>query len=57
MVEADIFGWLPLMGAPLTHGQSDEVLKAADEVLSPYVTTDGKVEFRISAHIVTGAKA
>jgi len=57
MVEADVFGWLPLMGAPLTQDQSDQVLKEADEVLNPYVTTDGKVEFRISAHIVIGTKA
>jgi hypothetical protein len=57
MVEADIFGWLPLMGAPLTQDESDQVLREADEVLSPYVTTDGRVEFCISAHIITGEKA
>ena len=45
------------MGAPLTQDQFDQVLKEADEVLNPYVTTDGKVEFHISAHIVTSAKA
>jgi SAM-dependent methyltransferase len=56
MVEADIFGWLPLMGTPLTRAESDQVLKQADDVLRPYVTMDGRVEFPIAAHIVTGAK-
>lgn len=57
MVEADIFGWLPLMGVPLSQDQSSQVLKEADDVLSSYVTTDGRAEFHISAHIVTGEKA
>ena len=56
MVEADIFGWLPLMGTPLTDDQIQRVLKDADEVLSPYVTGDGKLAFQISAHIVAGTK-
>jgi SAM-dependent methyltransferase len=56
MVEADILGWLPLMGTPLTEDQVHKVFKEADEVLSPYVTADGKVAFQISVHIVAGTK-
>lgn len=56
MVEADIFGWLPLMRAPLTEDQIHQVLKEADEVLSRYVTADGKLAFQISAHLVAGTK-
>lgn len=56
MMEADLFGWLPLMDAALTEEQTARVLTEADEVLSPYVNTDGGLAFQISAHIVTAAK-
>jgi SAM-dependent methyltransferase len=56
MIEADIFGWLPLMGAPLTPDQTQQVLKEAHEALRPYVAADGKLIFEVSAHIVAGTK-
>jgi len=56
MMEADIFGWLPLMGAPLAEDQVQRVLKEAHEVFGCYVGGDGKMVFHISAYIAAGTK-
>lgn len=56
MVEADLRGWLPVMGVVLTEDQIARVLAEAEEALSQYVTPDGSVEFDSPAHIVTGRK-
>jgi SAM-dependent methyltransferase len=56
MVEADLRGWLPLMGVVLTEEQIAGILEAAEQALSRYVTSDGTVSFETSAHLVTGAK-
>lgn len=53
MVEADLRGWLPLVGILLTEEQIRGVLAAAEEELQQFATADGKVAFRTSAHIVT----
>jgi hypothetical protein len=49
-------GWLPLMGVELPEEQIIHILDEAEQVLRPYVTSDGKVAFETSAHIVTGKK-
>lgn len=54
MVEADLRGWLPVMGVVLREEQIDSILTEAESVLSEYVTADGKVVFDSPAHIVTG---
>jgi SAM-dependent methyltransferase len=54
MVEADLRGWLPVMGVVLQEEQIDSVLHEAEGALSKYVTADGKVVFNSPAHIVTG---
>ncbi len=56
MVEADLRGWLPVMGVSLSEDQIALVLEEAEETLSPYVTAQGEVQFDSSAHIVTGAR-
>jgi SAM-dependent methyltransferase len=56
MVEADLRGWLPLMGVSLGEDQIRRILKEADDVLSPYLTAEGKLAFDLSAHIVAGTK-
>jgi SAM-dependent methyltransferase len=56
MVEADLRGWLPLMGVLLPEEQIARILEEAEHVLRPYVSTDGTVAFATSAHIVTGTK-
>jgi len=56
MVQADLRGWLPVMGVVLTEDVIGRILKEAETVLGPYVTADGRVEFDSPAHIVTGSK-
>jgi len=54
MVEADLRGWLPVMGVLLTEEQIQNILKEAESALAEYVTADGRVIFNSPAHIVTG---
>ncbi len=53
MVEADIRGWLPVMGVILTEDQIDRILQEAEHALSAYATGDGRAVFHVSAHLVT----
>jgi hypothetical protein len=54
MVEADLRGWLPVMGVVLQEDQILCILEAADHALRSYVTEEGTVTFDSPAHIVTG---
>jgi len=54
MVEADLRGWLPVMGIILDEEQIQEILQAAEDALAEYVAEGGQVVFRSPAHIVTG---
>lgn len=56
MVEADLRGWLPVMGVSLTEQQITQILRQAEEDLSRYRCDDGSVEFESSAHIVSVAE-
>jgi len=56
MVEADLRGWLPVMGVMLTEEQIGHILDGAEQALSSYTTAQGKAEFPLSAHLVTAAK-
>jgi SAM-dependent methyltransferase len=56
MVEADLLGWLPVMGVDLPEEQIEEILSEAADVLSSYVTAQGTVEFDSPAHIVSGRR-
>lgn len=53
MVEADLRGWLPVVGVVLPEDQIRRILTEAEDVLGSYVTADGAVEFAAPAHIVT----
>jgi hypothetical protein len=57
MVEADLRGWLPLMGVVLTEDQIDRILQEAEHVLSTYVTAAGTMTFELAAHVVSGTKS
>lgn len=57
MVEADLRGWLPIMGVFLSEAQIERVLQEAEDDLRPYVTLDGTVEFDSPALIAWGPKA
>lgn len=56
MVEADLRGWLPVMGVNLTEEEIGRVLNEAEDVLDSYVTDDGRVTFDVRAHVVTAKK-
>ena len=53
MVEADLRGWLPVMGVSLSEQQITQILNEAEAALASYTTSDGHVRFDVSAHIVT----
>jgi ubiquinone/menaquinone biosynthesis C-methylase UbiE len=56
MVEADLRGWLPVMGVSLTEEEISRILIEAEDVLGSYVTDDGRVTFDAPAHLVTAKK-
>ncbi len=56
MVEADLRGWLPVVGVELAENQIATILEEAEDALSPYVTRDGRVTFDATAHIVTARR-
>jgi hypothetical protein len=53
MVEADLRGWLPVMGVHLDEVRIARVLAEAEDALRPWVTADGRIAFDSPAHIVT----
>jgi SAM-dependent methyltransferase len=56
MVEADLRGWLPLVGVDLTEDQISRTLQKAEHVLGSYAGVDGRVTFPLSALLVTATK-
>ena len=57
MVEADLRGWLPVMGVHLSDELIEEILQAAETAMRDYVTAEGTVEFDAPALIVSGTRA
>jgi len=53
MVEADLRGWLPVMGVNLSEELIGSLLAEAERVLEPYAKPDGRVAFEVQAHVVT----
>lgn len=56
MVEADLRGWLPVMGVELEDDLISEILDAAEEDLAGFVVPGGAMEFDQPAHIVSGTR-
>ena len=56
MLEADLRGWLPLMGVVLEEDLIAEILRQAEDELRSYLTPDGAVAFASPALLVTAAK-
>jgi ubiquinone/menaquinone biosynthesis C-methylase UbiE len=56
MVEADLRGWLPVMGVVLPEELIQEILTEAEHRLKSYVQANGEVVFEVPAHIITGHK-
>lgn len=57
MVEADLRGWLPIMGVELPEETIEEILVESERALAGFVAADGSVVFDSPAHIVSGGKA
>jgi len=57
LLEADLRGWLPVMGVPLPEDTIQTILREADREMAIYVGRDGTVAFEQSAHIVIGTAA
>jgi len=57
MVEADLRGWLPVMGVRLEEETIRSILQEAEQALGRYVSPEGQVVFASPAHIVTGTRA
>ncbi|RPH57826.1 methyltransferase domain-containing protein [bacterium] len=53
MVEADLRGWLPVMGVVLAEDQIGRILQEAEQALGSYASAEGGVAFDVSAHLVT----
>ena len=56
MVEADLRGWLPVMGVMLTDEEISRTLQEAEHALGSYATPDKPVRFHLSAHLVTAKR-
>jgi ubiquinone/menaquinone biosynthesis C-methylase UbiE len=56
MVEADLRGWLPVMGVFLEEELIQHILQEAESSLNHYVTADEQVVFNSPGHIITGAR-
>lgn len=56
MVEADLRGWLPVMGVTLTEDLIGCILEEAEQALSSYATADGRTAFHLSVQLVTAKK-
>jgi SAM-dependent methyltransferase len=56
LVEADLRGWLPVMGVMLRDDQIEQVVARAEQALQAYLTPDGQVSFLSPAHVVTATR-
>lgn len=56
MVEADLRGWLPMLGVLLSEAQIARILREAEDALDAYRDPDGSASFPVSAHVVQATK-
>jgi len=56
MLDADLTGWLPVMGIQLDRRIVERILTDAESVLRPYLTPDGTVRFASPAHIAVATR-
>jgi len=55
-VEAEIKGWLPVMGVTLPEPTINRVLAEAQSILARHATPAGNLAFDISAHVISSRK-
>ena len=56
LVEAELRGWLPVMGVVLPEPEISLILAEAENALARYVTRDSELAFSMSAHLVSARK-
>lgn len=56
MVDAEIRGWLPLVGITIDEARIVQLIEEAVDALQPFTAADGAIVFDAPAHIVTAAK-
>jgi SAM-dependent methyltransferase len=57
MVEAELTGWLPVMGVSLAQELIEEILHRAESSLRSFAAPEGSVNFEVSAHIITAVRS
>ena len=57
LVEADLRGWLPMVGVALDEDTIQRVLGEAAIALGAYADSRGELAFEISAHVLSGARS
>jgi SAM-dependent methyltransferase len=57
MIEADVRGWLPLMGVVLPEPTIEAIVHEAEAALARYVAADGSMRFEVAAHVASATKA
>jgi len=57
LVEADLRGWLPVMGVMLEEETIQRVLEEADRALHVHADANGRAVFKISAHVLSGTRS
>jgi len=57
LAEAELRGWLPVMGVVLPEHEISLILAEAENVLAPYVARDSELVFSMPAHLVSARKA
>ncbi len=55
MVEADLRGWLPVMGVTLDEPLIEQILAEAEDLLAEYVTDEGTMKFGAPVHVVAAS--
>lgn len=55
-VEAELRGWLPLMGIALEESRIAEILAASEATLARYVEADGALDFAAPALVASGLR-
>jgi hypothetical protein len=56
LVEADLRGWLPVMGIDLAEERIAAILEEAESALERYVNGAGEAEFAVEALLLNGNK-
>lgn len=56
MVEAELRGWLPVMGVYLEDELIEQILQEAERELSEFTNSAGNVVFDVTAHLVSAKK-